>query len=85
MGTTYEEEHDRTRVVQFVHGIEIRDTVDVADVYDGEVLDALGDFVEDFVLAHAVWVVVAAKADHDEALVFGEDRLVDVPAGVEMW
>ena len=39
---------------------------------------------EDFVLAHAVWVVVAAKTDNDEALFFREDGLVDVPAGAEV-
>lgn len=77
---THEEEHDGAGVVQFVHGVEVGHTINVADVDDGKVLDLLGDLVEDLVLAHAVWVVVAAEADHDKALVFGEDCLVDVPA-----
>lgn len=82
---THEEEHDGARIVEFVHGVEIWDAVDVANIYDSEVLDALSNFVEDLVLAHAIWIVVATKADHDEALVFGEDGLIDMPAGVEVW
>jgi hypothetical protein len=38
-----EEEHDGHRVVQLVHLLEIGHLVDVADVDDGEVLDAVGD------------------------------------------
>lgn len=83
--STYEEEHDRTRVVQFVHGVEIGDAVYIADIYDGEVFDTFGNLVEDFVLAHAIWVVVATEANYDEALVLGEDGLVDVPTRIEMW
>lgn len=33
-------------------------------------------------MSHAV--LVAAEADNYEALLFGEDSLVDVPAGVEV-
>jgi hypothetical protein len=79
-----EEEHHRDRVVQLVHLLEIRHLVQVADVDDGEVLDAVRDLVEHFVLAHAVWVPVAPEADYDEAVFFGHDGLVDVPAGDEV-
>jgi hypothetical protein len=79
-----EEEHHRHRVVELVHLLEIRDLVEVADVDDGKVLDAVGDLVEDFVLPHAVWVPVAAEADYDQAVFFGHDGLVDVPAGDEV-
>lgn len=34
---------------------------------------------------HAVWVRVSPEEDHDEALLFAEDGLVDVPAAPEMW
>ena len=77
-----EEEHDGTRVVQLVHLVEVGHLVNVADVHGGKGLDLVGDFVEDLVLAHAVVVKVAAEADHDEALLFAEDGLVYVPAGV---
>ena len=60
-----EEEHDGHGIVEFVHLVEIGDLVEVADVDDGEVFDAVGDAVQDFVLAHAVFVPVAAEADHD--------------------
>jgi hypothetical protein len=79
-----EEEHHGHRVVELVHLFEVGDLVEVADVDDGEVLDAVGDFVEDFVLAHAVWVPVAAEADYHQAVFFGHDGLVDVPAGDEV-
>jgi hypothetical protein len=79
-----EEEHHRDRVVQLVHLLEIGDLVQVADVDDGEVLDAVGDLVQDFVLAHAVRVPVAPEADHHQAVFFGHDGLVDVPAGDEV-
>jgi hypothetical protein len=79
-----EEEHHRDRVVQLVHLLEIGHLVQVADVDDGEVLDAVRDLVEDFVLAHAVWVPVAPEADHYQAVFFGHDGLVDVPAGDEV-
>jgi hypothetical protein len=49
-----EEEHERTRVVKFVHLVEVGDLVDVAEVDDSEVADLVGDLVEDFILAHAV-------------------------------
>lgn len=79
-----EEEHERTRIVEFVHLVEVGNLVDVAEVNDGVVADLVGDLVEDFVLAHAVWVPVATEADDDQAVLFGQDGLVDVPAGVEM-
>ena len=79
-----EEKHDRARVVEFVHGFEVGDLVQVADVQGGEVLDSVGDLVEDFVLAHAVLVRVPAEANDDEAVFFREDRLVDVPASAQV-
>ncbi|RBQ85615.1 hypothetical protein VDGD_20821 [Verticillium dahliae] len=71
-----EEEHDGAGVVELVELIEVGDLVNVADVADGEVLNAVLDAVEDLVLAHAGGVPVAAEADDDEALFFGEDGLV---------
>ena len=79
-----EEEHDRAGVVKLVHLVEVRNLVDVTDVDDGEGLDFVCDLVENLILAHALFVPVAAEADANEALFFGEDGLVDMPAGVEM-
>lgn len=59
------EEHNRHGVVDLVHLVEVLDLIDVADIDHGEVLDAVGDFVEDFILEHAVWVVVTAEADEN--------------------
>jgi hypothetical protein len=78
------EEHDGHRVVELVHLLKVGHLVQVAEVDDGEVLDALSDAVEDFVLSHAVRVAVSSKADDHEALFLGENGLVDMPAGAEM-
>lgn len=81
---TYEEEHDCTGVVQFVHCVEIWDAIDVAHVDDGKVLYLLSDLVEHFILAHACFIVVSSEADDHETFIFGEYSLVDVPAGLEV-
>lgn len=51
-----EEEHDGHGIVKFVHLLEVGHLVEIADVDDGEVLDLVGDAVEDLILAHAVGV-----------------------------
>ncbi len=53
-----------------IHLVEIRHLVDIAEVDGGEVLDSLGYSIEDFVLSHAVGIVVAAEPDHDDAVFF---------------
>jgi len=80
-----EEEHEGNRVVKFVHLFEVGDLIEIADIDDGEVLDAVGNAVKDFVLSHAVGVPVSSEADNHESLFFGKDRLVDVPPCNEMW
>lgn len=79
-----EEEHDGHGIVEFVHLVEIGDLVEIAYIDDGKVFDAVGDAVEYFVLAHAVFVPVAAEADDYQAVFFRHDGLIDVPAAVEM-
>ncbi len=75
-----EKKHQRNRIIQFIHLLEIRHLIQIAHVQDGEILDSVGDAVQHFVLSHAVGVPVATEADYDEALFFGHDGLVDVPA-----
>lgn len=79
-----EEEHNRHGIVEFVHGLEVWHFVEIAEINRREVLHSVGDFVQDFVLRHAVGVAVAAEADHDESVFFGENGLVDVPASAQM-
>lgn len=50
---------------------------------DCHVLDLFGDAVEGLVVAHAVWLVVVTEADDDDARLFCEDGLVDMPPGFE--
>ena len=45
-----EEEHDRARVVQLVHGIEFRDLCDVHEIDDNKVLHKIGNLPECFIL-----------------------------------
>jgi hypothetical protein len=80
-----EKEHDRDRIVQLVHLVEIGNFIDIDEIKDCKVLAYFGDFEQDFVLLHAFLIVVTTEPDDDEAIVFGHDGLVDVPAGVEVW
>lgn len=73
------EEHKGNGIVEFVHLLKVRDLVEVADVDDGEVLHAIGDAIEDFILSHAFGIPVTTKANDNEAFLFGHDGLVDVP------
>jgi hypothetical protein len=71
-------------VIHTVHLFEVWNLVEIAQVDDGKILDALRYTVENFVLAHAVGVPVAAESDYDQAFVFGHDGLIDMPGGGEM-
>jgi len=46
-----------------------------------EILDSVGNLVEDFILLHAVGIMVTAKSDDHKTLVLGHYRLVDMPSG----
>ena len=60
-----EEEHDGHRIVKLIHLVEVGDLIQIADIDNSKVLDAIGDAVEDFVLAHTVLVPIATEADND--------------------
>jgi hypothetical protein len=79
-----EKEHDRTRIVKFLHLVEVEDFIDVDQVENGKVFAFIGDSIKDLVLFHAFFIPVAAETDDNYAVVFGHDCLVDVPASVEM-
>jgi hypothetical protein len=75
-----EEEHEGHIVVQFIHLVKIFHLFQITNVNDSEVLDAVCDAIEDFVLPHTVRVPVFAEANDYKTFVFGHDGLVDVPA-----
>ena len=79
-----EEEHEGHIVVQFIHLVKIFHLFQITNVNDSEVLDAVCDAIEDFVLAHTVRVPVFAEANDYKTFVFGHDGLVDVPASDKM-
>jgi hypothetical protein len=79
-----EEPHDGAGVVQLVHLVEVGHLVNVAQVDDAEILDALGDLVQHLVLSHAVGIPVAPEADAHQALLLRQNGLIDVPTGGEM-
>ena len=66
------------------HLVEVRHLRDVAEVDDSKVLDLLRDGVKRLVHGHALTVPVVAEADDDNAVFFGLDRLVNVPARGKM-
>lgn len=63
------------------HLIEVRNIRNIAQVDNREVLHLFRDLVEGVVHNHTLLVPVVAKADNDDAVLFGLDGLVDVPAG----
>lgn len=54
---------EKKRKLRTVHLAEVGNLVEVTDVDNAEVLHLVGDPVQDFVLSHAVGVMVATKAD----------------------
>ena len=64
--------------------VEVRYLRDVAEVNDGVVLNLFGDRVQRLVHHHALRVPVVPETDDDDAVLFGFDRLVDVPARGEV-
>ncbi|KAH3660218.1 hypothetical protein OGAPHI_007423 [Ogataea philodendri] len=74
------EEHHRHRVVQLVHLVEVGNLVDVAQIDNGKLADLGRNPVQQLVHQHAVAVGVAAKPDHHQTVVLGQNGLVNVPA-----
>ena len=73
-------EHQRTRVIQFVHFCKIWNFGDIDTVNNGKTLDVLGTFPQGFVHDHACFVPIMAKSDYDNSVGFVEDGLVDLVA-----
>ncbi|CAN8003102.1 unnamed protein product, partial [Ixodes hexagonus] len=85
-----EEEHDRARVVQLIHLVEVRHLRDVHQV-DGRkthhrtlLLYLLYDAVEHLIHLHAGRVPVVAEADHHHPVLLRQDGLVHLPAIVQV-
>ena len=64
--------------------VEVWYLCDVAEVDDGVVLNLFGDRVQRLVHHHALRVPVVPETNDDDAILFGFDRLVDVPARGEV-
>jgi hypothetical protein len=61
------EKHDGARIVELIHGVEIRNNLIVDRVDDGEVFDDVGKLEEVLVHGHAGGVGVGTEAQDDEA------------------
>ena len=72
------------RIVKLVHGREIRDLIDIAQIYDGEILHLVRDFGKHIILAQTVGVSILAKADDDKTIILAQDGLVNVPRRVQV-
>ena len=73
-----------------VHLLEVGHLIQVADVDDGEILDAVGDAEQDLVLCHTVWIPISAETDDYEALFFRHLGAISVTescmrCGEEKW
>lgn len=56
----------------------------IDEVYDGPVLDFVGNFVQLLVHVHTRGVCVVAEAEADDAAFFAENGLVHVPGGMQV-
>lgn len=61
-----------------VHLLEVGNLIQVADVDDGEILDAVSNAEQDLVLRHSVWIPISAETDDYEALFFGHLGAINV-------
>lgn len=66
--------------LQDAHLVEVRDLGDVDEVDDREILHLVCDGVERLVHRHALAVPVMPEPEHDDAVLFGLDGFVYVPA-----
>lgn len=78
------EEHERADVVELIHLLEVWYLIKIADIDYSEVLDAVGDLVENFILFHAIRIPVAPESDDHKPVFFSHDSLVDMPASDQM-
>ena len=73
-----------------VHLLEVGNLIQVADVDDGEILDAVSNAEQDLVLRHSVWIPISAETDDYEAFFFGHLGAINVTescmrCGEEKW
>lgn len=64
--------------------VEIGNSGDVDQVDDRKVLHTFGDRIQRFVHRHTLGVPVVSEANHNDAVVFRLDGLVDVPTRGQM-
>jgi hypothetical protein len=71
-------------MIHTIHLLEVGNLIKVANIDDREVLDTVGNAVQNFVLSHTIWIPISAKPNNYETFLFRHDGLVDMPAGNEM-
>lgn len=74
----------RTGDARRAYFVEIGDLGDIAQVDNGKVLHLLRNGVQRLVHFHTLWIPVVSESDDDDAILFGFDGFVDVPATWEM-
>ena len=62
------------------HFIKVRNLRDVDQIYDGKVLDLLGDAIEGLIHRHALTIPVMTEAEDHDAVFLRFNSLVNVPA-----
>ena len=78
------EEHDRARIVELVHGVEVRHLGDVHEVYHRVVLQLICNTHEDLVHHHAGLVVVVPEPYDNHPILLGKDGLIHLPSRVQV-
>ena len=74
------EEHHRHRIIELVHGVEVRHFSDVHYVHHYEVAELGGCFEHNLIHLHALWVPVVSESDNNQLLALIDNGLVDLPA-----
>jgi hypothetical protein len=58
-----EEKHYGARIIQLIHGVEVRHFVYVDHVKDSKLLNCFSTFYKDFINLHAGFLCVSAKSN----------------------
>lgn len=80
-----EKEHDRARIIEFIHCVEIGHLRYVNEIYGGELAYLFCQLVECLVHLHARGVPIVAETNDHHTLLFCQNGLVNLPTIVQVW
>jgi hypothetical protein len=80
-----EEKHHLERIVQLVEIVVVRHFVDVNKIYYCEITYVKCDLVEQLVEQHSPGIGFNPEPQNHNPILLRQDRLVNLPAGIQMW